>query len=88
MHLHRCELLWAHAKRLGYCIKLNTVVGAVNVDDDMSDLVLRLQPDRWKVFKVLPKRGQNDGSANTGVMSMVTTACCNAGSRYDALCCI
>ena len=27
----------------------------------MSDLVRAVQPDRWKVFRVLPIAGQNDG---------------------------
>lgn len=27
----------------------------------MAPLVLRLAPERWKVFQVLPMEGQNDG---------------------------
>ena len=42
-------------------MKLNTVVNAMNLDDDMSELVLKLRPDRWKIFQVLPVDGQNDG---------------------------
>ena len=42
-------------------MKLNTVVNAMNLHDDMSELVLRLRPDRWKIFQVLPVEGQNDG---------------------------
>ena len=46
----------------GIRLKLNTVVTALNWQEDMSALVRRLQPERWKVFQVLPLTGQNDGS--------------------------
>ncbi len=42
-------------------MKLNTVVTALNCREDMSAFVLRFQPERWKVFQVLPMAGQNDG---------------------------
>ena len=42
-------------------MKLNTVVCRANLDDNMADLARRLNPDRWKVFQVLPVDGQNDG---------------------------
>jgi radical S-adenosyl methionine domain-containing protein 2 len=35
-------------------IKINTVVNALNVHDDLSGLIERLRPDRWKVLRVLP----------------------------------
>lgn len=50
------------ARSLGLRTKLNTVVTALNVDEDLSDLIRRARPDRWKVFQVLPIAGQNDGS--------------------------
>ena len=53
---------------MGFRIKLNTVVCAINANDDMNDLALRLRPDRWKVFKVLPVEGQNDGVSHTGAL--------------------
>lgn len=43
-------------------LKLNTVVTALTWQEDMSPLVRRIAPDRWKVFQVLPMAGQNDGS--------------------------
>ncbi len=62
-------------KFLGYCVrcwedlaevphlrlKVNTVVTRLNLEDDMRPLMRRLRPKRWKVFQVLPVRGQNDG---------------------------
>jgi len=41
-------------------LKVNTVVTRQNLHDDMRDLIRRLRPARWKVFQVLPVRGQND----------------------------
>ncbi|MFT7404930.1 viperin family antiviral radical SAM protein [Zhongshania sp.] len=35
-------------------LKLNTVVNSVNYLDDMSGIVKLLNPDRWKVLKMLP----------------------------------
>lgn len=42
-------------------LKINTVVTRQNLDDDMRALIRKLRPSRWKVFQVLPVRGQNDG---------------------------
>lgn len=35
-------------------IKINTVVNAINMHEDMSDLISLINPDRWKVLRVLP----------------------------------
>lgn len=45
----------------GVRVKLNTVVTALNADEDLSAQVRRVRPERWKVFQVLPMLGQNDG---------------------------
>lgn len=50
-------------------VKLNTVVSALNWNEDMSALVRRLRPERWKVFQVLPVDGQNDGDVETLLVS-------------------
>ncbi len=46
----------------GVKVKLNTVVNALNWQEDMSTFVRGVQPARWKVFQALPMRGQNDGA--------------------------
>lgn len=51
------ELL--HSSRIR--TKLNTVVTALNWQEDMSAFVLRARPERWKIFQVLHIEGQNDG---------------------------
>lgn len=54
----------AHAVRcrvLGVRLKINTVVTALNVHEDMSDFIRLVRPERWKVFQVLRVVGQNDG---------------------------
>jgi len=59
-HLDHVRSMWREAKRLGYGLKLNTVVSRPTLGDDMSQLVIELRPDRWKVFQVLKIEGEND----------------------------
>lgn len=35
-------------------LKINTVVNSVNCHEDMTALIHRIKPDRWKVFRMLP----------------------------------
>jgi radical S-adenosyl methionine domain-containing protein 2 len=44
----------ARALNPNLVIKINTVVNAVNWDMDLSALVARLDPDQWKVLRMLP----------------------------------
>lgn len=46
---------------IGIKVKLNTVVTDWNYNDDFSQLVRAIRPKRWKIFQVLPIKGQNDG---------------------------
>lgn len=41
--------------------KLNTVVNALNWQEDMNDQIQELDPFRWKVFQVLLLEGENTG---------------------------
>lgn len=50
------------ARAEGVRLKINTVVSALNLDEDFTGLLLALRPERWKIFQVLPIDGQNDGS--------------------------
>ena len=52
------------ARAAGVRVKLNTGVTALRCDEDMSALVRRMQPERWKVFQVMLVDGQNDGSVD------------------------
>lgn len=60
-HLSHSFEVIQYAKKLGYGIKLNTVVTRENLDDDMVDLVLQINPTRWKIFQVLLIEGENNG---------------------------
>lgn len=60
-HVRRSIELAALARARGIRIKLNTVVTAWSWTEDMTDLVRTIRPERWKVFRVLPIAGQNDG---------------------------
>ena len=59
-HLELSINVWQRCQSRGIKMKLNTVVCSVNKEDDMRELVLTLNPDRWKIFEVLPVVGQND----------------------------
>jgi radical S-adenosyl methionine domain-containing protein 2 len=45
----------------GMRVKVNTVVNALNAAEDLSPLMRALRPERWKLLRVLPVRGQNSG---------------------------
>jgi radical S-adenosyl methionine domain-containing protein 2 len=49
------------ARHHGIRLKINTVVNRLNVDEDMSDFIHKMGPERWKLFQVLPIEGQNAG---------------------------
>jgi radical S-adenosyl methionine domain-containing protein 2 len=48
------------ARAAGVRYKLNTVVTTLNQGEDMSTLVLRLGPERWKLLQAAPVEGQNE----------------------------
>lgn len=50
-------------------IKINTVVHALNFDEDISDFMNEVKPERWKIFQMLPVEGQNDLHANDFMVS-------------------
>ena len=68
-HLKRSKEVWRIARGLGYGLKLNTVVSSVNADDNMSELVGFLKPNRWKIFRVLRIEGENDGRVDPLLIS-------------------
>ena len=45
---------------VGIKLKINTVVTSLNWEEEMSNLIGELTPDRWKVFQILKVKGQND----------------------------
>ena len=50
---------WCHEFEVGF--KINSVINAHNVHEDMSEALARLQPMRWKVFQCLLIDGENAG---------------------------
>ena len=61
-HIAKSIRLADRCRRLNIRVKLNSVVTALTWVEDMSDLVRRIQPERWKAFQALRVEGQNDGS--------------------------
>jgi len=68
-HLERTTEILENAKRLGYGVKLNTVVTTHNLNDDMSEFVKKYRPDRWKIFKVLRIEGENEGRVDSQLIT-------------------
>ncbi|MBK9030266.1 MAG: radical SAM protein [Myxococcales bacterium] len=68
-HVARSIALATLAHERGILVKLNTVVTAWNQHEDLSPLVRAMRPQRWKVFRVLPVEGQNDGSVEPLLIS-------------------
>lgn len=60
------------ARRLreaGIRLKVNTVVTSLTASEDMSEFIRALSPERWKVLRVLPVGGQNDGKVEPLVVT-------------------
>ena len=53
----------------GIRFKLNTVVCSINSLEDMSEFVVSIKPERWKIFQVLPIIGQNDAHIDDLIIS-------------------
>ena len=68
-HLELAIESYERCQRRGIRMKLNTVVCKANLDDDMTEIVLQLMPERWKAFQVLPIDGQNDGRVEDQLIS-------------------
>ena len=73
-HLERALEIAKIANKLGYGIKLNTVVTSANMQDDMTSVVKEINPTRWKIFQVLKIDGEN----NTRVEALLISE-----SRFD-----
>lgn len=63
------RVLCLKVKDLGYRLKVNTVVHHLNWQEDFSDFIAEIQPERWKVFQVLPIKGQNEGKVDSFLIS-------------------
>lgn len=66
------QAIAAALRARGVRLKVNTVVTALNADEDMSEMLLTLRPERWKVLQVLPVAGQNDGKVEELLIDELT----------------
>jgi radical S-adenosyl methionine domain-containing protein 2 len=63
------QALCLEIKAHDYRIKINTVVHQYNKNEDFSSFISEIQPERWKVFQVLPIKEQNDFKINEFLIS-------------------
>lgn len=54
------RLLIHQARKQGLKIKINTVVHQLNWQEPLWEFMEEVKPSRWKIFQVLPVKGQND----------------------------
>lgn len=52
-------------------LKINTVVNALNVDEDFTGLISRLSPSKWKILRMLPVVNQNLAVSNVAFRAFV-----------------
>lgn len=55
--------LVTRARDMGVRVKLNTVVTAMNVNVDLTDVLLEMRPNKWKPMQFTEVLGENDESA-------------------------
>ncbi|CAE7235272.1 Rsad2 [Symbiodinium sp. CCMP2592] len=60
-HLQQLEQIRQWCEEADIKFKVNTVVNAMNINEDMGDMIRRLNPVRWKVFQCLLLEGENAG---------------------------
>ena len=51
----------AWCRKYGVLFKINSVINAYNVEEDMSETIMQLNPVRWKVFQCKQRDGENYG---------------------------
>lgn len=56
-------------KRHDVRVKINTVVTRFNLDEDLTEFIVKARPERWKILQVLPVTGQNDSAVDEHVIS-------------------
>jgi len=52
--IHKSSII----KEMGIRLKINTVVSKLNYNEDLSWLIKKIKPERWKVFQILRIRNQ------------------------------
>lgn len=52
--------LFDRIHKFGFQLKINTVVTSLNYQENLSEFILNSGTTRWKVFQVLPIKGEND----------------------------
>ncbi len=68
-HVKRCFYLAEICHKMGINLKVNTVVTSLNWRENMSKMIIRLNPKRWKVFQVLKIEGENDDAVDSLLIS-------------------
>ncbi len=72
-------------KEFGIKIKLNTVVTRLTWSEDMSSLLEKIKPIRWKVFKLLIINGENDDAKDLEITDEQFNYFVNNHKKYNPI---
>lgn len=59
-HVGHVRKVSEFVRKYGMKLKINTTITKLNYSEDMTQFILSLHPERWKVFQMLHIKGQND----------------------------
>ena len=59
-HVENCKKVAQWAQDAGIRLKINSVITKLNYQQDLSEVILDIKPDRWKVFQLLVVKGVNE----------------------------
>lgn len=71
-HVHRMLRVRQWCRDYHIKFKINTVVCKYNLEEDMTQRMLQLDPVRWKIFQVLVLKGENAGATDLKDASILT----------------
>lgn len=61
-HLETMRRVRDWCEEYDVCFKINSVINAFNVDEDMAENIIQLNPIRWKIFQCMLLDGENHGN--------------------------
>ena len=56
-------------RRHGIRLKINTVVTSLTWEENFTSFIREAKPERWKLFQVLPVKGQNDEQIDNSIIT-------------------
>lgn len=77
-----CECI----KESGIKLKINTCVSKFNISEDLSDFILRVKPNRYKLLQMIVIKGVNDESKCHKISKNEFQSYCKKNSYLNPIC--